>query len=236
MNVGQRLLTREGDAISLPPKATDILLLLLQNAGELVEKDDLMKEVWPDSFVEEGNLTQNIFTLRRALGDNRSNARFIETVTGRGYRLIAPVTVLDSQQPVSEVGVAQLGPPPILAVLPFVNATANHDLEYLADGVTDNIINNLSQISKLRVIPRVAVFRYKGREIDPKTFAEELGVDAMLLGKIISRPTGLMINVELVDASNGWQLWGEKYDCELNDILEIQDKIARQIPATLRLS
>ena len=161
MNVGQRLLTREGDAISLPPKATDILLLLLQNAGELVEKDDLMREVWPDSFVEEGNLTQNIFTLRRALGDNRSNARFIETVTGRGYRLIAPVTVLDSQQPVSEVGLAQLGPPPILAVLPFVNATANHDLEYLADGVQTTSLT-IYRISKLRVMSRVAVFRYKG--------------------------------------------------------------------------
>ena len=236
MNVGQRLLTREGDAISLPPKATDILLLLLQNAGELVEKDDLMREVWPDSFVEEGNLTQNIFTLRRALGDNRSNARFIETVTGRGYRFIAQVTVLDSEQQVSgALGKAQLGALPNLAVLPFVNATAEADLEYLADGVTDSIINKLSQISKLRVMSRVAVFRYKGREIDPKTFAEELGVDAMLLGKIISRPNGLTINVELVEAGNGWQLWGENYDCELNDILEIQDEIARQVPATLRL-
>ncbi len=92
MNVGQRLLTRDGDAISLRPKAVDILLLLLQNAGNLVEKDDLMREVWPDSFVEENNLTQSVFTLRRALGDHRSSAQFIDTVIGRGYRFVAQVT------------------------------------------------------------------------------------------------------------------------------------------------
>src|SRR4029450_6548953 len=98
MNVSQRVLTRAGDVISLPPKATDILVLLLQNAGELVEKDDLMKEVWPDSFVEEGNLTQNIFTLRRALGDHRSSAQYIETVVRMGYRFIAAVRVVENLQ------------------------------------------------------------------------------------------------------------------------------------------
>ena len=236
LNVGQRVLTRGGEVVCLRPKAADILLILLRSAGELVEKDTLMKEVWPDSFVEEGNLSQHIFTLRRALGDQRSEAQYIETVVRRGYRFIAAVKLVEIGPAAGATGAeVQIGPPPILAVLPFVNATGNRDLEYLADGVTDNIINNLSQISKLRVMSRVAVFRYKRREIDPKTFAEELGVDTMLLGKIISRPSGLMINVELVDASNGWQLWGENYDCELNDILEIQDEIARQISATLRL-
>ena len=241
LNVNQRVLTRDGDLISLGPKATEILLLLLRNAGELVGKEEMLRAVWPDSFVEEANLSQNIFTLRRAFGDARSDARYIETVTGRGYRFVGSVKSIEIAALASHAvgGVqkvdAKLDGPTILAVLPFVNATGNDSLEYLADGVSDNIINSLSQISKLRVMSRSAVFRFKGTEVDPKFIVAELGVDAMLLGKVISRPSGLMINAELVDVATGWQLWGESFDCESQNLLEIQDEIARQISATLRL-
>ena len=89
LSVAQRVLTRDGEIISLTPKATEILVRLVVNAGQLLEKDDLLKEVWPDTFVEEANLTQNIFTLRRALGDERAGPRYIETVSRRGYRFVA---------------------------------------------------------------------------------------------------------------------------------------------------
>jgi TolB-like protein/Flp pilus assembly protein TadD len=120
-------------------------------------------------------------------------------------------------------------------VLPFINATEDNRLEYLADGVTENIINSLSQISKLRVMSRSTVFRYKGSEIDPKVLAGELNVDAMLLGKLVSRPNGLMISAELVDAANGWLLWGDSFDFESKNILEIQEEISKQISSALRL-
>jgi TolB-like protein len=239
MNVDQRVLTHGADVISLTPKATDILLFLLRNAGTLVGKEDLMKEVWPDSFVEEANLTQNIFRLRRALGDDRSGTRYIETVARRGYRFVSSVKLVrasvregisEGQKPDGKTASS-----PILAVLPFLNSTGDDRFEYLADGVCENIINSLSQISKLRVMSRSAVFRYKGKEVDPKVINENLGVDAMLLGKIISPPSGLMIKAELVDAATGWHLWGENFDCELKDILEIQDEIARQVSTALRL-
>ena len=93
-NPTQRVLTRDGEIISLTPKATEILVRLVVNAGQLLEKDDLLKEVWPDTFVEEANLTQNIFTLRRALGDDRAGPRYIETVNRRGYRFLMPVEML----------------------------------------------------------------------------------------------------------------------------------------------
>src|SRR5262252_7419546 len=85
-DVDQRVLTHAGKAVPLTPKATDILILLLENAGQLVEKDKLMKEVWPNTFVEEANVAQNIFTLRRALGDAEAGRNYIETVARRGYR------------------------------------------------------------------------------------------------------------------------------------------------------
>src|ERR1051325_752302 len=239
-DVPLRVLTREGEVISLGDKAVEVLLLLLQNAGNLVGKENLMKEVWPDSFVEDSNLTQNIHTLRRVLGDDRVSARYIETVPRRGYRFVAEVrrseTALHSVQlnESAEPVDGPAGPPPKLGVLPFVNATGSDGFEYLAEGISDNIINNLSRISKLRVMSRSFMFRYKGTALEPKKIAFEMKLDAMLVGKITSRPTGMTISAELVDA-NGFMLWGDSFDCELKDILEIQDEIARQISAALRL-
>ena len=94
LDVGQRVLTRTGEAISLTPKATDILTLLVANAGQPMAKVELLKQVWPDTFVEESNLTQNIFLLRRVLGDERPAPRYIETVVRRGYRFVANVRVV----------------------------------------------------------------------------------------------------------------------------------------------
>src|SRR5262245_46229206 len=170
LDVNQRVLTRAGEPISLTPKATDILLLLLDNAGQLVDKEELIREVWPDSFVEEQNLTQNIFVLRRALGDGVGATKYIETVPRRGYRFVAPVKKISGGQAAAtsvSSSETEVVLPPILAVLPFINATGDPKLEYLAEGITENIINNLSRISKLRVISRSAVFRYRGREVDP---------------------------------------------------------------------
>src|SRR3954471_14369451 len=93
LEVAQRVLTRTGETIALTPKATEILICLVANAGQLVEKDELLKEVWPDSFVEDSNLTQNIFQLRRTLGDERAEPKYIETVARRGYRFVANVRV-----------------------------------------------------------------------------------------------------------------------------------------------
>src|SRR6185369_532734 len=91
LDPSKRILTREGEGIQLTLKATEILIMLVKHAGQLVEKDELLKEVWPDTFVEEANLSQNIFRLRRAFGDDRAEPRFIETVARRGYRFMAAV-------------------------------------------------------------------------------------------------------------------------------------------------
>ena len=201
-SLAQRALTRDGEVISLTPKAFEILTRLVVNAGQLLEKDDLLKEVWPDTFVEEANLTQYIFTLRRALGDERAGPRYIETVSRRGYRFVADVRVCESDAPVPSGGAEAesqpdadtdeaVAPRPVVAVLPFVNETGDEGLEYLAEGVTDNIINNLSRVSRMRVMSRSAVFRRNAHAVDPQTFGKELGATAVLVGKITSRPATL---------------------------------------------
>ena len=203
----QRLLRRDGDPVSLTPKATEILLILLKNAGQLVEKDQLIREIWPNTFVEEANITQNIFTLRRALGDDGTGPKYIETVSRRGYRFVAPVRKVAAAQHLSvdlnsEESQRKTAPvqsstkPPIIAVLPFLNATGDIKVEYFADGITESIINSLSRISKLRVMSRSSVFRYKGKELDPQKIGQELGVDAVLVGKVHVRESGLLISAE----------------------------------------
>src|SRR5215813_9347316 len=237
LDVNQRVLTRSGEPVSLTPKATDILVLLLHNAGQLVDKEELIREVWPDSFVEEQNLTQNIFVLRRALGDGTGGAKFIETVPRRGYRFVATVKKIICGQlhAGTREGTSESTVPPILAVLPFTNATGDPKLDYLAEGLTENIINNLSRTSKLRVISRSAVFRFRGREVDPLLIGQGLGVDVVLSGNMYPRVTGFTIRAELVDVKHNWQLWGENFECEMSQILEIQDELTRQISAALRL-
>ena len=235
LDPNQRVLTRAGDNVSLTPKAIEILLMLVVNAGHLVEKDQLLKEVWPDTFVEESNLSQNIFILRRALGDERAGPRYIETVVRRGYRFVATVGVVDRDENPEIHVPAEAAQRAVVAVLPFINATGDQEVEYLAEGVTDNIINSLSRVSKLRVMSRSSILRYKTKELDPQQIGHQLGASAVLIGKINSRRSGIAISVELVDASTGWQLWGESFDCESKDILEIQDAITRQLLASLKL-
>ncbi|HEX6732973.1 MAG TPA: winged helix-turn-helix domain-containing protein, partial [Pyrinomonadaceae bacterium] len=242
LDPAQRLLTRDGQSIPLTPKATDILLILLKHAGQVVEKDKLINEVWPDTFVEESNITQNIFTLRRALQDDSSGPKYIETVARRGYRFVARVrkvpTKLDSEAKDAEVtasAVSSFGLSPILAVMPFTSTTGNIQFQYLAEGIPESIINSFSGLSQLRVISRSTSFRYKNRELDPQTIGQRLGADAILVGKISAYERDLSISVELVDVGTGWQLWGDNYTGERENIFEIQDQITRQVSRALKL-
>ncbi len=122
-----------------------------------------------------------------------------------------------------------------IAVLPFDNQNQNPDAEYLADGVTESIINNLSQLPNLRVSPRSTVFHYKGKGTDPMAVGKELGVRAVLTGRVVQRGDSLTISVELVDVRDNKQLWGEQYNRKVVDALALQQDISREISGRLRL-
>jgi serine/threonine-protein kinase len=126
-------------------------------------------------------------------------------------------------------------PPDSLAVLPFVNASRNADAEYLSDGITESLIHRLSRIPDLRVIARATVFRYKGRRIDPRTVAQSLGVQAVLVGQVVQRGEALSIGAELVSARDGSLLWGDRFRRKVSDILEIQEEITAAIAEKLQL-
>jgi serine/threonine-protein kinase len=122
-----------------------------------------------------------------------------------------------------------------MAVLPFVNDSADPDTEYLSDGITESLINSLSQLPNLRMIARTSAQRYKGRDVDPQTVARELGVQAVLTGRVVRRGDSLSISAELVDARDNSHIWGEQYNRRVSDILVVQQEIAREIAERLRL-
>ncbi|MFQ5739007.1 MAG: BTAD domain-containing putative transcriptional regulator [Acidobacteriota bacterium] len=122
-----------------------------------------------------------------------------------------------------------------LAVLPFANQTGEPDLEYLCEGVTESLINSLAQLPQLRVMARTSVFRYKGTTADPRTIGRELGVRAVLVGRVCHRGEKLIIGIELVDVADGAQLWAEQYHRRPADILKVQEEISKEVLEKLEL-
>src|SRR5882672_5699628 len=199
----ERQLLRDGQVVRLRPRVFDILLVLVQNSGHILSKDEVMKLVWSDTTVEEGNIARNISTLRNVLGERPRDHQYIETIPWRGYRFVANV---------AEVRDSEAGPRiDSIAVLPFVNVNADPKREYLSDGIAEGLITSLAQLTNLRVISRNSAFRYKGRDIDAKTVGRELNVQAVLMGRIAESDDLLSISVELVESSDDRHVWGAQY-------------------------
>ena len=219
----ERQLMRNGEVVPLRPKVFDILLMLVENSGHILTKDDVMKHVWSDTAVEEGNISRTISTLRNALGEGR----YIETIPWRGYRFVANVREIRTEGVGKKID--------SIAVLPFVNVDADVKSEYLVDGITEGVITSLAQLTNLRVISRNSVFRYKGRDVDTQSIGRKLKVQALLLGRVARTDEMLSISVELIDADDDCHLWGAQYIRSPSALAGTYETIAQSIREKLRL-
>jgi len=226
LDADDRVLTREGRIVPLAPKALLALLFLVRNHGRVVDKEVLLKEVWPDQDVEEGNLAQNVFMLRKALGETTGKPRYIETVPRRGYRFAATPVLIEKADDKS-IG--------SLAVLPFANVASDSKTEYLADGITEALISRLSQLAQLKVIARSTVFRYRGIAINPQEVGSSLGVCAVMTGTVLKLGEWLVVTVELVDVEDGSRIWGYQFKRKSSNILSLQEDLAYEVSEKLRL-
>ena len=241
LEAGQRRLLFQGQPVPLKPKILDLLLFLVEMRGQLVVKEDLMREIWPDSIVEENNITVSMSILRKTLGDDQITHQFIETVPRRGYRFLAEVTEVIPEKPTPSVPrrpdiqpESQDETIDSLAVLPSQMPGSDPNVEYLSEGITESIVNMLSRIPKLRVLACSTVFRFKGKDLDPQTVGFQLNVKAVMVIRVMRLGEKLIIRSELVKVSDGSQLWGEQYNRSPNDILVIQDEIAKAISESLK--
>jgi TolB-like protein/Tfp pilus assembly protein PilF len=224
-------LRKDGNRLKLTGQAIQVLVVLANNSGKLVTREELQQRLWPGATYGdfEHGLNAAVNRLRETLGDSATDPKYIDTIPRRGYRFIIalePPTVAPAAAWVAKAS---------LAVLPFVNATGDPETEYLSDGISESIINLLSQLPNLRVIPRTSAFRYKGRETDLKTVARDLKVCTVLTGRVVQRGDRLIVQTELVDVVNDAQLWGGQFNRKLEDIFEVQEELARQISENLQL-
>jgi TolB-like protein len=219
--------------IRLEPKMMEVLLCLAQSSGEVVSKERLVQEVWRNTFVTDDVLIRCVSALRKAFGDDSGKPAIIETIPKRGYRLVLPVVPVAYSQRTQGASPSDFADS--IAVLPFENAGPDPDMEYLSDGIAETIINYLSRLQNLRVVPRTTTFQYKRKSLNPSEVGHELGVRLVLTGHVRQQRERLVVGTELIDTARHSQLWGETYDRKMEDIFSIQNQIAAEIPNYLRL-
>ena len=221
------ILWREGERVSVGRRAVLLLSELAGAPGRVKTKQDLIEAAWPGAAVEESNLSVQIATLRKTLGPTSGGGEWIETIPRVGYRFIAePPAQTDKQT--TEI-VAERGMIPTLAVLPFLNLSGGPEQDYFADGVVEDIITSLSRFKSFAVIARNSSFVYKGRAVDVRQVAEELGVRYILEGSVRRAGERLRITAQLVDGASGTHLWADSFDGALGDLFDFQDIITESV-------
>jgi TolB-like protein/DNA-binding winged helix-turn-helix (wHTH) protein len=291
----RRTLSRADSPVSLTPTAFDVLLFLVQNPNRLVTKQELLQAVWGDTFVEEGNLTQYISHLRKALGDNSEDARLIVTIARKGYMFAADVIIAESVdigmqaavQVSAESSVASTQPPiesraeevvpkapwhwrkaafvgasavllavvgfaswrhfggmtPArsqkirLAVLPFANLTGDPNKEYLADGLTEEMISQLGRLNpeQLGVIARTSVMGYKHKDVRLDQIGHDLSVQYVLENSLRENGNQLRLTAQLIQVKDQTHLWSQDYDYAAKDILNVEDAVANAVAREIRV-
>lgn len=245
----ERRVMHDGKPAALGARAFDLLLCLIEHRDRMLSKAELLDMVWPGVVVEENNLSVHISALRKLLGPQA-----IATIPGRGYRF--SMEVGDSRS-VAEVGGTAASPSgaadastqatvgarhdiplalpdkPSVAVLPFVNLSGSAEHDSFTDGVTEDIITELSRFRALFVIARNSSFSYKGKAVDVRTMARELGVRYVLEGSIRCDAQRIRVTAQLCDAETGAQRWAERYDRELEGIFAVQEAITHDIVGAL---
>ena len=306
LDLQRRTLSRDGSLVPLTPKAFDVLVFLAQNHNRLITKDELLKAVWGDTFVEEGNLTQYISHLRKALADDSEVNRLIVTISRKGYQFTADVALAEAPD-ATKVGAAQgltrglptarmaveanardensraeaptliesprvsaaipkpgnhmriaaivsalvvvlvvagyiswrsfrAAPPPrsekiMLAVLPFQNLTSDAKEEYLADGLTEEMITQLSRLQpeQLGVIARTSVMGYKHSDQRLDQIGRDLSVQYVLENSLRRSGDHLRVTVQLLQVKDQSHLWAQDYDYRPRDILSLEDDVAKAV-------
>jgi TolB-like protein/DNA-binding winged helix-turn-helix (wHTH) protein/Flp pilus assembly protein TadD len=282
LDTANQCLWRGQERVPIAPKAFDVLRYLVENPGRLVTQDEVLEKLWPDIYVNPEVFRKYILDIRKILGDRPDKPEFIETVTKRGYRFIAPVIdeaplpdlVIQKEVAVGAGSSGQKKPSrthyllkfaiiPILtlvalavtaehfwfarststrsplnassiAVLPFADMSPAKDQEYFSDGLAEQLIHELAKVPGLKVVGRSSAFQFKGKNEDLREVGRKLGVANVLEGSVRRESNHVRITAELIKADDGFQLWSQTYDREINDIFAVQDEIARAATEALQ--
>jgi TolB-like protein/Flp pilus assembly protein TadD len=223
-------ITGPGGVSHVEPRVMDVLLELASHAGEPVMREYLFASVWKHRFVTDGVLTRCISQLRQHFGEGRGERRFIETLSKRGYRLLAPIAL----DPIHSPRAAARGHAVSIVVLPFLNLSGNPADEYVADGLTELLIAVLAGLSALRVIARTSAMHYKHTQLRVREIAEELKVDRIVEGSLLLGDHQVQVVVQLIDGRSEIHEWARTYTREPRDLLTLLNEVARTIGDEVR--
>lgn len=305
IDVAKHRLLKDGNPLPVTPKAVEILLLLAHNSGRVVEKDELMAAIWPDTVVEESNLTQTVYVLRKVLGQDANGEKFIQTIPKRGYRFLhelravpeeivptiaqrttsPPVPAVPTVIAHEKLDPARQAPLPethgpqdrslasrsrvalrfilplaaavlalslffvywnyksssrdkrpsirAIAVLPFQSIGLPKNDNYLGLGLADALISRLGNVKQIQVRPTSAVRGYETPPTDLRALGQQLKVDAVVEGNIQRVADRIRVTVQLVNVTNGAQLWSRQFDEQLTDMLGVEDAISTKVTGSL---
>lgn len=257
LDTGQRRLWRGGEEIDLPKRSFDLLVALVEAAPDCLSTDELIDKVWHGAVVSTTTVAKRVELLRNALGDSSDDSRYVALVRGHGYRLVpelsSPAThkVTGSRRWIAVLSAAIIAaavaawfslkperpaPEKSIAVLPFVSLSGEAEDERFADGLTEELIHALTGSNDIRVAGRTSSFFYKDRQQDLREIGAALGVSNLLEGSVRREGESLRVTAQLVDASDGFQLWSEVYDRPMASALQIQQDIARSVSVRLQSS
>ncbi len=234
----ERLLLRNGKPVPLKAKVFETLLTLVRNHGRVLSKEDLMRLIWSDRFVEEGNLSQYIFILRRILGENPRDHRFIVTIPGHGYRFVAKVQeVIEPTNGVAHAASATDEKPRIrsIAILPPRFLDPGQQEEFLGLALADTLITALSTNKSISVRSTAAVLRYTGSGKDPILIGQEIKVDAIMSGTIYKIRENTIVNLQLTSVATQETIWANRFEVKASEFLELQSEIATDVANALAI-
>lgn len=245
----------------LTPRAMDVLVYLVERAPAVVERDVLLEELWEGRAQSDEPLNKVISELRRTLGDAAADPKYIQTITKRGYKVVAEVAPLEEEAgaekslPLKWVVAGAIvvvtiilfafvgrgtddaagSDIPTIAVLPFVDMSEAGDQEYFSDGISEELLNLLARSPGLQVISRTSAFSYKYKDVSIPVVANELGASHILEGSVRKSGSQVRITVQLIDAGDDTHIWSETYDRTFDDVFLVQDEIAAQVVQQLQI-
>ncbi len=220
----RRELRRKGVRVPLQQQPLALLHLLLARQGDIVSREQIEQTLWPDDRIIdfERSINTAIRKLRRALRDDAGAPTYIETVPRAGYRLMIPVTG----------GTEKKQAPCAIGVLPLRDLTGTPDPRHFVDGLTDALITELARGTRLRVVSRCTMSRYKDSQQSLPEIARELNVQAVVEGSVLRSENRIRISARLLDATEDRHLWAQAYDRNLQDTFRLSDEIADAIASS----
>ena len=235
LDVDRRELTRDGMPVAMEPQVFDLLVYLVSNRDRVVSKDELLAAVWRGRVVSESTMAARLNAVRKAIGDTGDRQSLVRTYARKGFRFVGNVreTSGAALQPTVHAPATPLHGKPCLAVLPFANLSGDPGEEYFADGITEDLITELSRNRSFDVVARNSSFAFRGVSGDVQDIGHRLQTDYIVEGSVRRAGSNLRVTAQLSETEHGRQVWAERYDRGVADIFEVQADIAATVAARL---